>query len=278
MKKAIAVPAIAYLAACAAMFACSENSLVPDPGDPIDPDAKVTSLLSQLDAGSNAAASSMSSGGTAGAPAPTGSQDSKACTYSAETKRTTCPTKTMPNGMTHDLYFQLLDAQGNAQETFDTATTVGIRRVADRSGTLNQPLMTQTGPVNSTQQMTVHEDMVLSGLKTATPMQNGTGTMRNVIDRSDRPPPGDTVEVTQTFTNIFIDPAPTGPKYPKGGTITATVVNKMGNGSKTTTTQVTTYDGSTIAKTVITPAAPGAQTRTCTYDMTKQAPPTCTTP
>lgn len=35
--------------------------------------------------------------------------------------------------------------------------------------------------------MTEHQDMVLSGLKTKTPEQNGTGTMKNIIMRVDLP-------------------------------------------------------------------------------------------
>ena len=71
VSKAIAIPAAAYLAVCAAMFACSENAV--DPGDETeDTTADVTSLLSAMDAGSSAASSAASSGGTSGASAPAG--------------------------------------------------------------------------------------------------------------------------------------------------------------------------------------------------------------
>jgi hypothetical protein len=235
----------------------------------------VSSLLTQLEAGQSAGSASLASSGTSTAPvAPATNQDPNACVYDATDKRFNCPRRTMPNGMTMDMYFQLLDGAGAPQAAFDTATTAAIRRVSDRAGTLNQPLMTQNGPVPAVQTITEHLDMTLSGIRTGNPVHNGTGTMTNALVPTGLPSAN--ITATQTFTGIVIDPAPSAPKYPKAGSIGATVVSTTGSQPQVTTTQVTTYDGTKVAKTVIT--LPNGGTRTCTYDMTSQAPPVCTGP
>jgi hypothetical protein len=266
------------------MFACSENAL--DPGDgPGDAAADVTSLLAQMDAGTAAASSSMSSGGTSTPPPDTGKQNASACVYDTPLQGFKCPTKVMPNGMKYDMFFQLLDASHQPQQMFDTATTKAIRRVTDRSGTMNQPLMTQNGPVPATQEIVGHEDMTLSGIRTNAPEQSGTGTMSNKLVPEGMPSAD--INSTQTFSKIVFPPPPAVPPapgsqptpvYPKSGSITSVITSKTGSQPSVTTTQVTTYDGTPIAKTVIT--LPNGMTRTCTYDMSAKtpSPPNCTTP
>lgn len=285
MSRSIAIPAAAYLAVCAAMFACAESAV--DPGETEDTAADVSALLSQMDAGSAAASSSASSGGTSGASAPpdTAKKNANACLWDAALKGFKCPTRIMPNGMKHDMYFQLLDAGNQPQEKFDTAIVKAIRRVSDRSGTTNNPLMTQNGPVPATQEVAAHEDMTMTGIRTDAPEQNGTGTTTTKLVPEGMPSAD--ISAQQTFSKIVFPPpppppqpgqAPPGPMYPKSGTITSVITSKTGTQPSVTTTQVTTYDGTSIAKTVIT--MPNGQTRTCTYDMSAKtpSPPNCTTP
>jgi len=255
-----------------ALLACSESpTSLPDNG--VD-DAMVGSLMSQLAAGGSATASSVASGGSTAAPSDTTSRDPRACLYNTTTKFFVCPARTLPNGMTDSTSFQLLDAANNPLPRFDTLV-VAFRRVSRLNGTLNQPIQTQNGPVAATQSITQNDDMTITGFRTNTPEQNGTGTMTNTIVPVGMPT--GTVSVSKTVAGLKFDPSPTGPRYPTAGTITAQITNQQGSGPQFTSTQVTTYDGTSIAKTVIT--TPNGPTRTCTYDMAANppVPPTCTT-
>jgi hypothetical protein len=83
------------------------------------------------------------------------------------------------------------------------------------------------------------------------------------------------MSATTEFKDIEF-PTDTTKRWPAGGTITATIKSTTGTQPEVTTTQVTTYDGTSIAKTVIT--LPNGTKRTCTYDMSKppgESPPTC---
>lgn len=262
---------VVWLVLSGTLVACSESPVALP--DSVDADAAVGSLLAQLDAGGGASAASVASGGSTANPSDTSKKsDPKACVFNATTKYFVCPAQTMPNGMNVSSSFQLLDAAGEPKSKFDTLV-VALRRVTDMTGTLTQPMQTPNGAVNATQTMASHDTMVIAGIRTNAPVQNGSGTMSNTIQPEGLP--SVSVTVTKTVAGLKIDPTPTGPKYPIAGTITSVVSSKQGTGPEFTTTQVTTYDGTSIAKTVITlPNNLGS--RTCTYDMTKKDPPVCT--
>ena len=85
------------------------------------------------------------------------------------------------------------------------------------------------------------------------------------------------MSATVTFAHMIMPDPKSGKAYPLGGTITSVITSKSGTDPTVTTNQVTTYDGTAIAKTVIT--LPNGATRTCTYDMSKPpgaSPPSCT--
>ncbi|HEX7939047.1 MAG TPA: hypothetical protein VF483_08635 [Gemmatimonadaceae bacterium] len=282
MKRVSLVTAAVLMACGAVLAACGGGDKSVDdalgPGQtPVDSsNTKVTGMIAQLDAGQAAASSAASSGGQ-GAPSGSASNapPAQSCTFADSTMSFYCPTITQPNGMVYKMRFQLLDSAGAPQAHFDTVTTRAVKRITDRSGTVNQPLMTQNGPVPATQTMSEHVEMTLSNIRPGlTPEQNGNGVMTNSIV-----PTGlasATMTVTETFEHIVIDPAPGAPKYPKSGKVTVVMVSQTGTAPQVTTTQVTTYDGTATATTVIT--LPGGAKRTCTYSMTANppVPPTCT--
>jgi hypothetical protein len=186
-----------------------------------------------------------------------------------------CPTRTLPNGLKMTGYFQLPDVSNHPQFQYDSATTNAIRMVTDVSGTISQPLITQTGPVPATQTIANHDEITLSGLRTGTREHNGTGTMSNTIAPQGLPTA--TMTATVAFAHMTFPKTVTEASYPLGGTITSVITSKTGDLPTVTTNQVTTYDGTAIAKTVIT--LPNGSTRTCTYDMSKPpgtSPPSCT--
>ena len=116
---------------------------------------------------------------------------------------------------------------------------------------------------------TQHQDIVLSGIRSGDHQQNGTGKIVHTIYRSAT----DTAFITAPTTTTGIKSGPNVP-YPIGGSYTA-VVHTVEGPSVSTTTQVTSFDGTSTAKLVISFQS-GGTPRTCTYDMTSTAPATCT--
>ena len=84
--------------------------------------------------------------------------------------------------------------------------------------------------------------------------------------------------MTEGFAFVPPPPPPEKPtvRYPISGKVTATVTSQRADMPQagSTTTQVTTYDGSKIAKLVIS-LANGTILKTCTWDMTASGPPIC---
>ncbi len=192
------------------------------------------------------------------------------CVLDTATVTWGCPPQTLQSGLVNKVSFQFLDATNAPQMHFDTVTTAAIRRVSDLIGTISQPVQTQNGPVPATQTSDHHEDVVLTGLHAESHVQNGTGTMTQTIAMEGR----DTAFITAPTTTTGILSSPKVP-YPVGGSYTA-VVHTVQGPSTSTTTQVTSFDGTTVARLVITFV--GGKQRVCTYDMTSQTPPTCTGP
>ena len=271
MKNPFVRSLVATLAFSVIVPACDNSTAPPDEGEVAD--AVVGALMSNLDAGAGAGAASVASGGSTAAPSDTTkrTQDSKACPLNAATGYFVCAPVTLPNGMTANSSFQLLDAADAPRTKYDSLV-VKLRRISSMTGTLTQPIQTPNGPVNATQTIAQHVTVVLTGFRANAPEQNGTGRMTNTIVPEGLPTGN--VTVAKTVAGLRIDPSPTGPKYPIAGTITSVVTSQQGTGPAFTSTQVTTYNGSAIATTVITPQ--NGPVRTCTYDMTKKEPPVCT--
>lgn len=132
-------------------------------------------MLSEISAGQQAASASVGSGGTATPPSSSQAADAGACQIDLPSESFKCPTRTPPNGLKMTASFQLLDASNNPQPAFDSATTNAIRMVTDVSGTISQPLITQTGPVPATMTIANHDVITFSGLRTGAREHNGTG-------------------------------------------------------------------------------------------------------
>lgn len=290
--KPSAIQYAACLALCAMLSACGGGGDSPITGtkDPVvtkpDYNATITAYLTEITNSQNAASQSLSAGGVSSAPAPaaaswtpaspssTASQDSAAaCTFDATNVRWNCPSVTAPNGLVTTAYFQLLDATNTPQTAFDTLTTVAIRRVTDKKGTVTQPLITQTGPVPSVNTVNNHDDLKLTGIRTAAAHRlNGTGSMSISFVPEGRP------KGTSSATTATADLGFTaGKPYPTSGKLSAVVVSTTEGQNGSTTNQTTTYDGTAVATLVITFAS--GQKRTCTYDMTAPTTPaTCVGP
>jgi hypothetical protein len=217
---------------------------------------------------SSAAAIAAPSGGPSFDSTP--ADDASQCTLDSLAATWSCPQQTLPSGLKNKVSFQFLNAANTPQLHFDTVTTVAIRRVADLTGTISQPLQTSTGPVPANQTTNNHQDIILSAIKSASHVQNGTGTLAQTIAAEGR----DTAFITAPTTTTGLTTGPAVP-YPLAGSYTA-VVHTVQGATSSTTTQVTSFDGTKTATLVIT--FTGGSKRTCTYDMTSQAAPTCTGP
>jgi hypothetical protein len=300
--------------AIAAIVACGgEKGITDPPGGGIDTAAvnaaaRIAStnlLLGQIEDAVNALNQSLVAGGApsaspelAGSPALGATRslgaslgtapppDAAKCTFDDVNVRHVCPAFTQANGIVIRSWFQFLDAANKPQKDPDTATTVAIRRFVSKTGFMTTQFTPQGGPtVPAVDTMNNSDTLTLTGLKGPPEGRklNGKGTMSVVIVPQGQPV-GHMSATTTTENFAFIPPPPPPAtptvRYPISGKVTAVVTSyredKPTQGS--TTTQVTTYDGSKIAKLVIT-AATGQLLRTCTWDMTLQnVLPTCTVP
>jgi hypothetical protein len=257
--------------------------------------AATNALLGQIDDALNALSTSLTAGGVpTGSPPPMAGgatmsladaapppppPDAAKCTFDDATVRWDCPSFTQPNGMVIKSWFQFLDAQNVVQKEMDTLKIVAIRRATERSGNVVSQHTSQSGTVPAVDTMSSADTLVLSGLR-GTPdarRLDGSGGMSVVIVPEGQPVA--TVSATITTARLALNAKPGEPHYPIAGTITAIVKSVRADQPQagSTTTQVTSYDGTTIAKLVIT-AATGQLLRTCTWDMTSAAAPACTVP
>ena len=196
-----------------------------------------------------------------------------ACTFDATSSKFNCPARTLAgSGLIHIVSFQFVDSAGKPQTQFDTIKTAGLIRWTADSGTKSQPVQTTNGPVPATQGTHNSDSTMLTGLHVGqTHTQNGAGHLQQTIAEQGVV---DTAFITAPTTTAALTTGPTVP-YPTGGSYTA-VVHTVQGASTSTTTQVTSFNNTATATLVITFAGGGR--RTCTYDMTSQAAPTCTGP
>lgn len=262
-------------------------------GGNTDATTTVNELLGEITAGQNAVAKGSSAGGAADLLPPPGislsarpvgsalaaagalfdgapPDNAALCVPDSAAVMWHCPMTVDPLGDTITVSFQFLDTANTPQMHFDSASTASIRRVSDSHTKNTQPLHTDSGTVSAVQVDTTHQDVILSGVLTGKHVQNGTGKIIHMIAAQGR----DTAFITAPTTTTGILSSAKVP-YPVGGSYTAVVHTVQGKTSSTTT-QVTSFDGTTTATLVISFAQGGK--RTCTYDMTSQVPPTCTGP
>ncbi len=211
--------------------------------------------------------------------------DAAKCSFDSVTVRHSCPNHTLANGVVISTWFQFLDAANVPHQHPDTATTVAIRRFVERSGVVTSQHTSQAGTVPAKDTIRISDTLTLSGLKgpPAGRKLNGKGAMAVVIVPQGQPVA--TVSATTTTENFAFLPPPPPPelptvRYPISGKVTALVTSRRSDQppqAGSTTTQVTTFDGTKIATLVISQAN-GTVLRTCTWDMTSTAPPACTVP
>jgi hypothetical protein len=265
--------------------------------------ASTNTLLLQMDDAVNALSQSAAAGGVpTGAPAPiagggisTGpaattadappATDAAKCTFDDVAVRHVCPNFTQANGVVIKTWFQFLDAAGAAHKVPDSAKTVAIRRYVEKEGVVTGQHNANGVVVPSSNTMLWKDTLTLSGLKGPPEGRklNGVGSMSVVIVPQGMP--SATVTGTTKTEDFAFTPPPAPPatptvRYPISGKVTATMKTVRSDAPQQagTTVQVTSYDGSKIARLVITTLT-GQLLRTCTWDMTAQnVQPACTVP
>jgi len=299
--------AIAAVLTAAALGACGKSSTSPLTDNtngktdttthtttPVDLTARVNELLAEMNSAQGAVSQGAAAGGadleipggiklsasrsallTPSGPSFAGvpNDSAAACTFDSTAVRFNCPARTLAgSGLIHIVSFRFVDSTGKAQTHFDTLATMGLIRWTADSGTRSQPVQTMTGPVPATQSTHNSDSTMLTGLHVGqTHAQNGAGSLQQMIAEQGVV---DTAFITAPTTSAGIQTSQTVP-YPVAGSYTAVVHTVQGKTSSTTT-QVTSFDGSPTATLVITFVGGGK--RTCTYSMTTTALPVCTGP
>jgi hypothetical protein len=239
-------------------------------------DQLVANYLAELAGGQSAVGQSATAGAGAGAGVAAGrkaplattvsggkalyAEGPAACTRDTVNTRFNCPAVQQGPNLSFKAWFQLLDKDSKPTLIMDTAVVVAIRRVTTKTGWQSQP-----GPNGTTTIDTVDnaDDMILTNLKDTNHVVNGTGTMNVVIVPAVNP----VGHATATTTTKDLVLAKNGTSfYPIAGTVTAIVTSQTTGFPPNTTTQVTTYDGTKIAKLTIT--LPNGKKTVCTWDMT----------
>jgi hypothetical protein len=289
--------------AALAVAACSKDSSGPTNTDngnpvnnnptPVDLTARVNELLAEMNSSQGAvsqgggAADRLAAGGVRFSSAPSllagpsrpsfttsvPNDSAAACTFDATSSRFKCPARTLlGSGLVHIVSFQFVDSSGAPQTQFDTIKTAGLIRWTADSGTRSQPVQTMSGPVPATQSTHNSDSTMLTGLHGGqTHAQNGKGNLGQTIVEQGVV---DTAFITAPTTVTGIQTGATVP-YPVAGSYTA-VVHTVQGATNSTTTQVTSFNGTSTATLVIT--FTGGAKRTCTYNMTSQVAPVCTGP
>lgn len=256
-------------------------------------------LLTQINDALNAMSQSASAGGAGG---PTGGvgggmmtggkatldgspppADAAKCTFDDETMRWNCPNITTQSGLVTTSWFQFRDASDKPQKDIDTLTTASIRRFVGTTGFTQHKLPTPKGPTDVTDTVATTDTLILSGLLGPKEQRKmiSKGTVKHVMVPTDQGiirMGGPKTTEDFRFDPPAEDGSPPARRYPISGKITLVWTTSQDGvlNSSATTTQVTTYDGTAIAKLVIT-SAQGKVIKTCTYDMTNQnSPPNCT--
>lgn len=196
-----------------------------------------------------------------------GAPDPASCSYDATTKSFICPNVSV-TGITVTRSFTVLDASGIPQSQFDRSTTAAVRMKTTFAGTIT------TG--NSTVAVDQQQDITLSGLLTGIHTLNGNSlghVVGSVAAGASTVPVNTTIGTT--ITNLVLPAAGSGAnRWPRSGTVVATIANAFGVGSlpAMTSTVSITFNGTSKAAVVVTTA--GLTTR-CTLDLSGQSAMAC---
>jgi hypothetical protein len=173
------------------------------------------------------------------------------CVFSTTTNRVECPTITH-DGLTINRSFSFLDASGAVQQAFVRGTTNTVNVKKSVSGTVTHH-ETVTSTVNGSSDLTVAGLASGSTQRTVNGTSAGTdastGTRDGVAFTASR-------SAGDTTTGLVIPIQDDHPTFPTAGTIirsmTATVTVTGKTPSTSSRREVITFDGSAIAKVVIT--------------------------
>ncbi len=244
-----------------------------------------------------------------------GDDDAPFCangTFDAGTGRVTCPTLTLPNGLTVSTSVAYSDASGKAQQAFDTVTTNTVNVKTTVAGTITfKPdsdgdnhsgmmgggmmggghmwgdgrgmgglLLGDTAKiVSATTTVNSASDRTTAGLakgSTQRTVNGKSGGTEQTTGTSSRGNFTASRVVGDTTTGLTIPVSTTGPTYPTAGTVIRAMAITLTYTGQTPVNasrrEVVTYDGSTTAKVVITQ---NGTTKNCTKPLPR-GPLTCT--
>lgn len=187
------------------------------------------------------------------------------CSYDATAKSFTCPNVTV-SGVTVSRRFTLYDASGNAQSSFDRASTAAVRMQTSFTGTVASG--------GTTMALDQRQDYTLSGLLTGVHTLDGTslGHVTGTVSNGSTSTPI-TSTITTTTTGLVLPRSSTGAdRFPAGGTIAALTETTIGALPTITTSVLVAFDGTSRAAVTITT---GGRTTRCTIDLTRESATLC---
>ena len=214
---------------------------------------------------------------------PQGNAPLTTCTFAASTGRITC-TPTTVNGLTISRYAIYTNAQGVAQQTFDTTTNSAVTHVEVGGTTAFTPhdhhgFGPGFGPDSShvtvasaTSTVSTVSDRTTTGLAAGSTQRTVNGTSAGQESTSGKLSDSSTFTATRVMgdtTAGLVVPITTGfGAYPTAGTVIrvtrASVTVGTGTATTTTRREVVTYDGTATAKVVI---VQNDTTRNCTLPL-----------
>jgi hypothetical protein len=181
------------------------------------------------------------------------------CEYNVATLRVECEPVTGRRGLTIERSIAFFDADGDVQTAFDSVTTDEINTRVSVTGTITRRDSAVTVVEHAS-------DRTVGGLADGSTERriDGIASGREATTGTDSTGDFSLLRVAHdTISGIVIPKRETGRTYPTAGTIVRRMdVSRTRNGTTTTLSrrEVITYDGSDVAKLVVTQ---GERTKTC---------------
>jgi hypothetical protein len=178
------------------------------------------------------------------------------CSYDSATKSFLCPDVSL-TGVTVTRSFTLYDASDNPQTAFDKTTTAAVRLKTTFAGTLTT--------AGSTVAIDQQQDVKLSGLLSGVHTLNGSslGHIKGTEGTGTAATPVD-VTIATTINNLMVPRASASNRWPKSGSISATVTDATIAAPFSTAAITITFNGTSKATVTVTV---GGVTSTSTVDL-----------
>jgi hypothetical protein len=244
MRSSALLRAASFTIACAVLAACGDSTA------PKQSVVTVDTLLAEVNIAQGLGNAAM---GIGGAPMSTGLIPlGQECPFNSASQSFVCPSHT-EQGITFDVFYQLLDASGATQSAFSPTTTAAIHTVTDIAGAFAQP----SGIPGSPFTLTSHTDQTLSGLLTDTHTLNGTG--HSVVgDQSSN------TTIDLLITDLVLPKRGSSQHFPQSGTISTDMTSTLEGLGSFTLNVTMTFNGSSLVTISITS---DGTTESCTFDL-----------